>query len=175
MSPIQLPVCVNNTHTRPRVVRSCSETLYYLLVDEEDSTTSRRVESIAKYKLPTYQAAAVVVGPYFPFFIRPQTPTGFRFFLLLVHCPCRSGIAASRLLQIFSGLYSGIISSHAAVSLHSYLHLPDLQRELHHQFTCPHQEFRECPHARCALPGEGKATAHHTQIRPCHLSVKIQS
>jgi hypothetical protein len=74
MSPIQPPLCVNNTHTRPRVVRSCSETLYYLLADEEDSTTSRRVESVAKYKLPTYQAAAVVVGSYFPFFIRtPDT------------------------------------------------------------------------------------------------------
>ncbi|KAI0251692.1 hypothetical protein BJV78DRAFT_418339 [Lactifluus subvellereus] len=67
MSPIQAPVCAHNTRIRADVALSRTELLHIntlfrhgSFLDEENSMTTKRVESVAKYKLPTYQAAAVV-------------------------------------------------------------------------------------------------------------------
>jgi hypothetical protein len=184
MSPFKPPVCLYDTRARADVALSGSELLHMEAVfrhgvssDEENSTTNNKVESVIKYKLPTYQAAAVVVRTaYIPSHssFGSQAPTHLPF-SALVYCPCRSGIATSRFLQILPRRYKGIGSSSAAVSPYSHLHLPDLQRERHDEFTRAHQEFRKCPHARCALPGEGEATPHHPHIRRCHFSIETQS
>lgn len=82
MPPIQAPVCAHKTRIRADVALNGTEllhndTLFHhrSLLDEENSVTSRRVESVAKYKLPTYQAAAVVVRSYSIFSFGPLTPT----------------------------------------------------------------------------------------------------
>lgn len=70
MSSIQAPVCVHY-HDPPRneSVLSGAEFLHLdaffhrsaALLEEENAMTRKRAECVAQYKLPTYQAAAVVV------------------------------------------------------------------------------------------------------------------
>lgn len=70
MSTIQAPVCVHyhNPPRRNESVLSGPEFLHLdafshhsALLEEENTATRRSAESVAQYKLPTYQAAAVVV------------------------------------------------------------------------------------------------------------------
>ena len=143
MSPVQAPVCAANYPRAPRdaaLIQAES-----LLPDAFDSGTfleegnaamRRRAESISQYKLPTYQAAAVVVrtGPLRAVFFDPGT----HFFLLLflslhtVHSPCRSRIATSGLFQVVTRLSTATCAGHTTVSSRSHLHRSDLQREHHH-------------------------------------------
>ncbi|KAI0300019.1 hypothetical protein B0F90DRAFT_1817817 [Multifurca ochricompacta] len=67
MSPIQTPVCTRNAQIRANVGLNGTQFLHVdtffrrgLPSDDDNSLTNRRVESVTKYKLPTYQAAAVV-------------------------------------------------------------------------------------------------------------------
>ena len=67
MSPSQSPSCASNPRTYSYGGLYGSRFLNInsfhpsSRVNGEDSTTSKRVEDVTKYKLPTYQAAAVVV------------------------------------------------------------------------------------------------------------------
>ena len=69
MSPTQPPSCAINPRTYSKSYGGLSESGFlhinnvrsFSRVDEEGVATSKRVEDFTKYKLPTYQAAAVVV------------------------------------------------------------------------------------------------------------------
>ena len=104
-------------------------------LEEGNAAMRRRAESISQYKLPTYQAAAVVVrtGPYgsYPLILALHS---LFFFLSLhtVYSPCRSRIPTSGLFQVVSRLYTATCARHTTVPPGSHLHCSDLQREHHH-------------------------------------------
>ena len=68
MSPVQEPVCTTNyPRTRIDAALIRAEFLhpdsFYpgTFLDEEDAAIRKKAENVSQYKLPTYQAAAVVV------------------------------------------------------------------------------------------------------------------
>ena len=70
MPPVQEPVCTTD-YSRTRIdaaliraefLHSDSESFYPgTFLEEEDAAMRKRAENVSQYKLPTYQAAAVVV------------------------------------------------------------------------------------------------------------------
>lgn len=72
MSPVQEPVCTND-HPRTRIDAALiraeflhPDSFYPGAFLEEDAAMRKRAESVSQYKLPTYQAAAVVVRMVYP-------------------------------------------------------------------------------------------------------------
>jgi hypothetical protein len=73
-STIQAPVSIHYPARNASVVSRGAELLHSdtffpdhgIFLEEENARTRKRVECVAQYKLPTYQAAAVVVGVVLP-------------------------------------------------------------------------------------------------------------
>jgi hypothetical protein len=98
MSPVQSPVCTadyQQTRIDAALIRAeflYPDTLYSgTFLEEENAAMRKRAESFSQCKLPTFQAAAVVVRTArIPFLPVIWALTGFPFSLHTVHCPCWS-------------------------------------------------------------------------------------
>jgi hypothetical protein len=73
-STIQAPVCIHYPASNVSVFSRSAESLHRdaffpdhgIILEEGNAMTRKRAECVAQYKLPTYQAAAVVVGVALP-------------------------------------------------------------------------------------------------------------